>query len=334
MLRLKTNALSLCLALTLVRCGGGGDGAPTSGVTPPTGSAARVGTMIYVHINRLFAVDMASGKSRLLSNLVSVSSNRSFTGASVGPARNFALSYNTDAPLSNTAWLVLLKPDATVEAEIRLRYMVNGPPVISPDGAKIAFDASFYNNSLPVRKFLQVVSGTGDALYFYSNFRYPQWMPDGQLLMQGNDGLYLSGTDSKSAPTLIPNSDNIANHSISPDGTQIAFVRRSRTGAPLHVYIMNIDGSGVRQVTASADGGQTNVQFSPDGKNLMITTAGCISSFGGYPYVVGNVDEDLIHVIPVRSSMLNILDTRNLATTAVQGEDGLGRCTAGTLSWR
>jgi Tol biopolymer transport system component len=97
---------------------------------------------------------------------------------------------------------------------------------------------------------------------------------------------------------------------------------------------MNIDGSGTRQVTTSADGGQTNVLFSPDGKSLIVTTSGCISVFDSYPYVTGQVDEDLIHVIPASSSMVDLLQSRRLAATALQREDGLGRCTAGTLSWR
>jgi WD40 repeat protein len=332
MIRLKASVLPIAIAFALVGCGGG-DGALGTG-DPPSSSVPRTGTMTYVHINKLLAVDMTNGRTKQLSDLINFSSNRAFAGATVGPAREFALSYNTDTPLSNIAWLVILKPDGTQEADIRLSYMVNGPPVISPDGTKMAFDASSYPGSLPTRKFLQVVSRSGQALLFYSNYRYPQWMPDGRLLLQGANGLYLSNAVIGNVPVLIPNSDNIANHSISPDGKQIAFARQTANGSPLHIYIMNIDGSGTRQVTNSTDGGQTNVLFSPDGKNLMVTTSGCISVFDSYPYVTGNVDEDLIHVIPTSASMLNILESRRLAGTALQREDGLGRCTAGTLSWR
>jgi WD40 repeat protein len=332
MFRLTGKLLPPALAFVMVNCGGGDD-SPLGG-EPSATSIARTGTMTYVHINKLLAVNMATGTTRQLADLVTVSSSRSFTGATVGPAQEFVLSYNTDAPLSNTAWVTILKPDGTREVDLRLRYMLNGPPVISPDGSKIAVDASSYPGSLPIRKFLQVMSRSGQALYFYADYRYPQWMPDGRLLLQGANGLYVAGTDINVAPVLIPNSDNIANHSISPDGKQIAFARRAGSGAPLHIYIMNIDGSGTRQVTTSADGGQTNVLFSPDGKSLLVTTSGCISVFDSSPYVIGLVDEDLIHVIPATSSMVDLLQSRRLAATALQREDGLGRCTAGTLSWR
>jgi WD40-like Beta Propeller Repeat len=332
MLRLKSTLFPAVLAFVMLNCGGS-DGSP-NGNEPTANSIARTGTLTYVHINKLLAVNMTNGSTKTLADLVTVGSSRSYAGATVGPAQEFVLSYNTDAPLSNTAWVTILKPDGSQEADIRLRYMLNGPPVISPDGTKIAVDASTYPGSLPTRKYLQVMSRSGQALYFYADYRYPQWMPDGRLLMQGANGLYVAGTDINIAPVLIPNSNNIANHSISPDGKQIAFARRARAGAPLHIYIMNIDGSGTRQVTTSADGGQTNVQFSPDGKNLMVTTSGCISVFDSYPYVTGQVDEDLIHVIPASSSMVDLLQSRRLAGTALQREDGLGRCTAGTLSWR
>jgi hypothetical protein len=193
MLRLTGILLPPALAFVMVSCGGGDD-SPLGGEQPAT-SVARTGTMTYVHINKLLAVNMATGRTRQLADLVTVSSSRSFTGATVGPAQEVVLSYNTDAPLSNTAWVTILKPDGTQEVDLKLRYMLNGPPVISPDGSKIAVDASSYPGSLPNRKFLQVMSRSGQALYFYADYRYPQWMPDGRLLLQGANGLYVAGTD-------------------------------------------------------------------------------------------------------------------------------------------
>jgi Tol biopolymer transport system component len=336
MMNFKVRWLAATVLLAFAACGGGGGGAQDATTPTTPNSKARSGTMAYVHINELFAVDMRNGASRSLSKLVVVgSNNRNFAGATVGPAGEFAVSYNTDTALSNRSWVVILKPDGTQERTISLNFMLNGPPFVSPDGSKIAFDASFYNgNTSQTNKFIQVISRTGENLFYYSNFAYPQWMPDGQLLLTDKDGVHLSTADYKAAPVLIPNSQNFGDFSVSPDGKQIAFVRRATTGAPRHIYMMNIDGSGTRQVTQSATSEETSVQFSPDGKDLMVTTYSCISVFNSYPHGIGNVDEDLIHVIPANSSMLDILDIQNLSDTALQREDGLGRCTSGTLSWR
>jgi dipeptidyl aminopeptidase/acylaminoacyl peptidase len=325
------SALIAVVVAALVACGGGGGGDPA-----PAGNTSRTGTMVYTYISELLAVDMATNKTRLLAKLVNVSSNRDFAGASVGPAGEFAVSYNTDAALSNTGWIVILKPDGSEESTLRLKYMFEGPPVISPDGSKIAFNASFYNGNTSITsKFVQVVSRTtGENLFFYANYSSPQWTPDGQVLLSGTKGLYIAEAKIGGQAVLIPNSQNAGGHSLSPDGKKIAFVRSATTDAPRHIYMMNIDGTGTRQVTNSQNSEETRVRFSPDGNSLMVTTYGCISTFSSYPYAVGNVDDDLIHVIPASSSMLDILEIRNLSGTALQREDGLGRCTGGTLSWR
>jgi WD40-like Beta Propeller Repeat len=326
--------LTSCVAM-LLACGGGGGGEAAPAGTAPAANTARTGTMVYVRTSELLAVDMASGKTRLLVNtLGSVGSNRAFAGATVGPAGEFSLSYNTDTSLSNTGFITILKPDGSQESSLTVKYMFNGPPYISSDGSKIMFDASFYPGSLPNKRFVQVISRTGENLFFYPGFSFPLWMPDGRLLLSGKDGLYIGEAKISGQAVLIPNSQNIGNYSVSPDGKKIAFVRRAATGAPGHVYMMNIDGTGTRQVTNSKTSEETDVSFSPDGNSLMVTTSGCISVFNSFPFAIGDVDSDLIHVIPASASMLDILDVANLSGTALQRENGASRCTDGTLSWR
>jgi WD40-like Beta Propeller Repeat len=340
-LKTSFSVIAVSAALVLSACGGGGGGGeaaparPTPAGPAPTANTPRTGTMVYVRTSELLAVDMASGKTRLLTNtLGSVGSNRDYAGASVGPAGEFAASYNTATSLSNTGWVDILKPDGSLESSLRLRYMFNGPPYISPDGSKIMFDASFYPGSLPNKRFVQVVSRTGENLFFYGDYTFPLWMPDGRLLLSGTDGLYIGEAKIGGKAVLIPNSQNNGNYSVSPDGKKIALVRRAATGSPRHVYMINIDGTGTRQVTNSKTSEEIDVSFSPDGNSLMVTTSGCISVFDRYPFAIGDIDSDLIHVIPASASMLDILDVANLSGTALQKENGSSRCTDGTLSWR
>ncbi len=330
----RLSVIVVAAALALAACGGGGGGGEAAPAgAAPVGNTARTGTMVYVRSSELLAVDMASGTTRLLADTLS-GTNRNFAGASVGPAGEFALSYNTATPLSNTGFISILKPDGSQERSLTVKYMFNGPPYLSPDGSKIMFDGSFYPGSLPNRRFVQAISRTGENLFFYPDFSFPLWMPDGRLLLSGKDGLYIGEAKISGQAVLIPNSQKIGNYSVSPDGKKIAFIRRTATGALGHVYMMNIDGTGTRQVTNSKTSEEIDVSSSPDGNSLMVTTSGCISVFDSFPYAIGDVSADLIHVIPASASMLDILDVANLSGTALQRENGASRCTDGTLSWR
>lgn len=132
----RSTLLAAAIAI-LMACGGGGGGdeAAPAGTPPPTANTPRSGTMVYTYINELLAVDMSSGKTRLLAKLLALGGNREFAGASVGPAGEFAMSQNTTTPLSNTGWIVILKPDGSEERSLSLKYMFSGRPVISSDGS-------------------------------------------------------------------------------------------------------------------------------------------------------------------------------------------------------
>jgi hypothetical protein len=121
------SVLLAVIVAALVACGGGGGDVAPAG-TAPAANTARTGTMVYVRTSELLAVDMASGKTRLLVNtLGSVGSNRDFAGASVGPAGEFALSYNTATSLSNTGFINILKPDGSQESSLTVKEALNKP---------------------------------------------------------------------------------------------------------------------------------------------------------------------------------------------------------------
>jgi Tol biopolymer transport system component len=56
----------------------------------------------------------------------------------------------------------------------------------------------------------------------------------------------------------------------SPDGSQIAFSRQVDEGDS-EIFVMNLNGSDVRQVTES-EASDTRPSWSPDGKNLLIVS--------------------------------------------------------------
>ena len=80
--------------------------------------------------------------------------------------------------------------------------------------------------------------------------------------------LYVSNFDGTGA-TAIHTASNMAATSMSPDGTKVAFIVRAQ---PVDIFVINVDGSGLTNLT---NGGVTNPnwpQFSPDGTTVMFIT--------------------------------------------------------------
>lgn len=73
--------------------------------------------------------------------------------------------------------------------------------------------------------------------------------------------------------------------SFSPDARRIVFASNRANASDWDIYVMNVDGSGVRRLTASP-GLDTEPQFSPDGTRIAFVTA----RFGGLDIAAMNAD--------------------------------------------
>lgn len=107
--------------------------------------------------------------------------------------------------------------------------------------------------------------------------RAPMLSPDGKRL------LYMAGTwtatllmtsalDGSDAKQITDGSSIAWNAHWSPDGKRIAFTGRNGAKSELAVFVMNADGSGLRQVTniAADEGGAQWPVWSPNGRRLAI----------------------------------------------------------------
>jgi Tol biopolymer transport system component len=140
--------------------------------------------VVYTYINKLYAVNMATGQTR---KLLDLNLDRSYAGAAVGPAGEFAVAYSSRQALSNTSWLTILKTDGSEERTTQFGHTIQGWPMFSPDGSKIAFTAGVYEG-WAINTSAQEVSRAGESLLFYGDYATPQWMPDGGLLLFGMGG--------------------------------------------------------------------------------------------------------------------------------------------------
>ncbi|MDQ3813627.1 MAG: hypothetical protein M3347_06715, partial [Armatimonadota bacterium] len=137
-------------------------------------------------------------------------------------------------------------------------------PVLSPDGSKVAFHVEpVYYDSRVV-----IASRDGKRLAEFKDVTEPDWTRDGRLVVAkargtvaSKPGIYISDTGLTRLARVDPNLDNVAWPAVSPDNKRLAVVHHG------HIWLMNLDGSGLKQLSFS-DNGEERPAWSPDGRWL------------------------------------------------------------------
>jgi TolB protein len=156
------------------------------------------------------------------------------------------------------------------------------PKIVSPPG-RIAFitEVSPFNGALYVvnsdASGLRRLAG-GDAYY-----TSPRWSPDRRRIAYGRNArdsvseVFVMDVDGKGGAVRLAEGTFPA---WSPDGTKIVFSSNGGgpPGSPVGIYVMNADGSGIRQLTSPNDADQCSEgssaedlhpDWSPDGKRIL-----------------------------------------------------------------
>jgi Tol biopolymer transport system component len=154
-------------------------------------------------------------------------------------------------------------------------------PTWSPDGESVIFLSR--RSGQRASELFQVSSAGGDP-QFIGHGEFPTWGANGQLAFKGwqsenvgtGTGLRLSPPN-LSDPQELTGDESDTAPALSPDGKQVAFM--SRRNGNWDVYVVNSDGSGLRQLTddPAEDGLPT---WSPDGRVIAF-----VSNRGG-PWAV------------------------------------------------
>ncbi|MFH9355702.1 TolB family protein [Kitasatospora sp. NPDC017646] len=232
----------------------------------------------------------------------------------------------TDAGRTTSA-IVTLGPDGAGQHQVTQppQRARDDRPDWSPDGSAIAFDRTDPQSGTAR---LWTVSTTGDNAHQISQLcdaasatadcanedeRAPAFSPDGKQLafsrswgaldqahnnqVQYSD-LYLMSPDGTNVQRLTfltndkPYSGAVGNPSWSPDGKQLTFeYRTSATGQPADsraIYVVGVDGTGLRQLTPWELRAGERAAWSPDGTQILFTTypAGPDNTPGGGIYTV------------------------------------------------
>jgi Tol biopolymer transport system component len=140
--------------------------------------------------------------------------------------------------------IYIANPDGT--EPVRLTDGANdGWPTWSPDGAQIAFSSTGYDPSIGA------CTSTGD--------------PD----LGCPTDIYVMDSDGSDVTRLTTSSGAEYQPDWSPDGTRIAFTHTLETWIPTAVHVIDVDGSGSRQVSSRDGGSDFAPSWSPDGSRLV-----------------------------------------------------------------
>ena len=129
----------------------------------------------------------------------------------------------------------------------------------------------------------------------------------------GHFGIYTIHPDGTGLTAVVPSSNGEDNEesALSPDGTRIAFrkTRSDNNGIVRDIYIANVDGSGIRQVTNS---GTVHVpvenfrpSWSPDGQKLAFASGNDPAALDANIYVVDLVQGTATEIAHAATSSTN-----------------------------
>jgi Tol biopolymer transport system component len=215
------------------------------------------------------------------------------TGAAQAwPGLNGYMAYGSNRTGSAFSDDVYVSPlDVETPTQLTFRRADDGQPAWSPDGRRLAFKTTqFGSNQLAVIN----ADGTGETL-LTRTFRFsegqPAWSPDATKLLyrrtpenplvQNGDTWALDVEGSAKDPTqpvtqaVLLRTGDERYPSYSPDGAQIAFrgdLDLAEPSGDEELYVMNADGTNVRQLTSNADF-DSAPSWSADGKRILFERA-------------------------------------------------------------
>lgn len=127
---------------------------------------------------------------------------------------------------------------------------------LSPDGDRVLVQYRWYDDYFYTG--MAVFEG-GRLAHDYRTYGTGTWLDDQRLVLTRPDGLYIATLGQEAVPVSGERVDGPLHPSVSPDGSQIAFVRNQQ------IWAVGTDGSNLRLLVQGPDG-YLSPTWSPDGR--------------------------------------------------------------------
>jgi len=172
--------------------------------------------------------------------------------------------------------LCIVNADGTGYQQITNVQAHNYYPVYSPLGGSIVYasnqNGGFFDLFLFIFQGSRLIRLTENI----GNVISPSFSPDGQTILFANraaDGptsLWTVGVTGDDPSLLYAGPNTIVSADWSPDGNTIAFAMAVDRPDAYEIFLMNADGSDARQLTRGLEGVGGSLDWSPDGRFLLI----------------------------------------------------------------
>lgn len=185
--------------------------------------------------------------------------------------------------------LFVISTDGTGEVQLTHTPEYESPAGWTRDGRRVLF--SVFTNGLST---LYAIGPGGSDLREVGRFSGRGPMPSAN----GKRVVYMAGTWTATR-LMVSSMDGSKSHQItdgssiawnthwSPDGKRLAFTGRTNPASELAIFVLNADGSRLRQITriAPAEGGAQWPVWSPDGKQLAVQVNNRSSKNSAYIWI-------------------------------------------------
>ncbi len=290
----------------------------------PAPTPTRSGEISYFFNNNLFGVDATTLVSQL--RLTDNNFDLKYVGHDLGPNKALVVGYNVDT-VGNNAEIYIYRADGSEEARYAYPTRFTSPPLFSPDGQTFGVNIENQSGQLGVPSTFRTAffsRATGDSIVIFDGTLPFGWLPDGRPVIKLPQGLVIfPSLLSTTSGTLIANTADALNFSVSPDGNRIVFIARASSAAPRRVHMVNTDGTSRRQVTTAQIGEEVQAVFSPNGSELLIKSDECGIIFSS---------ARLVQLIPADATLLNVTNSTTPYRLLINGTQRV--CADASVSWR
>lgn len=277
-------------AVGLIACGGGGGGGAAAVIDPGAGgggaggggtgggggpqaviNAGLSGKLLMTSPSSYIEFDLPTGIARVMRP-----KDGPYTPSLDG--QEFALTNNRPADLDLTddrEELVFFGRDGRRSSRFLVSDGFSGQPRISPDKQLVMVEWHSIDEGdaggVPV---ITIFRRDGSIVRRFANYNNEYaWFPNGDILLSRGDSFFRASPSGTAAPQLIARipGETPRAPTLSPDGSRIAFTIGNFTILENTTWIINVDGTGLREVAKIGNSSIAPHSFSPDGQQLLIS---------------------------------------------------------------